>query len=187
MMKIISLCIPGLLLLGMLCVPVAAETTAQDYWSFYVIDRIIADSNVNLNGQSGPANAHYQKVSVSNSLDQVNVVFEVTLGPDTNLTITRDYIAKFRSEHPDWEPALYSRGYLLTYDVDAILFHDPNIPWGSCSSNRLPQPDAYILYEHLKQRGGFHMQGGTFYNRLVHPCELQVRYVNYNDTGSPAG
>jgi len=154
--------------MGMLCVPVAAETGDQGYWSFYIIDQISAISDVKLNGQSGGGTGNYLKVYVPDSLDQIEVEFDVTGGPDTNLTITKDYITRLRNGRPDWNPALYAWGGFLTYDVDA----------GWC----YPRPDGrskwFITSENLRKGGLYHNGMGhmDFLNR-IDDRNLHIRYV----------
>ncbi|MDD1695578.1 MAG: hypothetical protein LUQ54_01640, partial [Methanoregula sp.] len=99
MMKKACLCIIGLLFLGALCVPVAAETGDGGYWSFSIVDLILAYSDVKINGDLLATDC-YPKVYVSNSLDQVEVQFVVQEGPSTTLTITKEDINKLRDEHP---------------------------------------------------------------------------------------
>ncbi len=154
-MKKMCLCIIGLLFVGTLCVPVAADTGDQDYWSFYMVDRILAHYDVKLNGHSSGHAAFYmlpQKVYVSNSLDQIEVLYEVVGGPDTTLTITKEYVNKLREKRPDWDPALIAWGGSLTYDVDGGWF---KLPAGQKENYTLSR---YFIrpHEHLVSRGLSH-------------------------------
>ena len=172
MTRITNLCVLGLLLLGMLCVPVTAETKDQGHWSFYVVDAIAAASDVDIDGHGHIGS--YGIVNVSDVFDQVKVKFRVVAGPGTSLTITRDYINNLRKEHPGQEPVLYAWGAIDTYDVDAggLYFDTAN------ATNNAGPPDSTVTtYEHLKKRGLIHSGiGETFKNKFSGsaPC---VRYV----------
>ncbi len=147
-MKKTCLCIIGLLFVGTLCVPVAADTGDQDYWSFNVVNMVIGHSNVKFNGQ-GSSSYSFQKVYVANFLDQVEVKFEVAGGPDTTVTITKEYMNKLRKEHPGWEPAVVTEGMTLTYDVDVGGFALQQ------SEDRFSR-FSITRYEHLMERGLYH-------------------------------
>jgi hypothetical protein len=158
MMKKTCLCILGLLLLGMLCVPVAAGTGDQDYWSFYVVNDISAATAVKLNGDGELSQwRSFEKVNVADSLDQVVVKFDVYGGPDTNLTITKEYITMLREAYPDQEPVLQAWGLIDTYDVDAGgLYVDAANTTGG---KKLPY-SSITVYEHLRKRGAVHHAAG---------------------------
>ncbi|WML66845.1 MAG: hypothetical protein METHP_00304 [Methanoregula sp. SKADARSKE-2] len=158
MMKKACLCIIGLLFLGALCVPVVAETGDGGYWSFSIVDLILAYSDVKINGDLLATDC-YQKVRVPNSLDQVEVQFVVVGGPETTLTITKEYINKLREKPPGWEPVLVAGGGILTYDVDAgVQLISPN-------------RDVDIMtHEHLVSRGWYHHGiGRVFFVELSFP------------------
>ena len=57
MMKKTCLCIVWLLLMGMLCVPVAATTQRPGYWNFDIVNEVMALSAVKLNGHGDDADA----------------------------------------------------------------------------------------------------------------------------------
>jgi hypothetical protein len=178
MLKKPCLCILGLLLMGMLCVPVAAETGDQGYWSFYIINDINAISDLKLNGHEDNWSHGdlYNKVYVSDTLDQIDVEFDVTAGADTNLTITKDSITRLRKERPGlWEPALYAWGGFLTYDVDAGWL-DPAVARGDDT-----YAHSFTVAEHIRERGAVHHQtGDTKYMEWYAPLKkgnLHVCYV----------
>ena len=148
MTRKIILGVLGLLLLGMLCGPVAAEPKDldPDYWHFTIMTDVGAIIDVKLNGYGDREAGNNQLVYVSNSLDQVEVHLDVTGGPDTTLTITKDYINKLRDERP-FPPALYMWGGFLTYDVDAGWVNHVG------SDGR---EGAFFVREHLRKRGLVH-------------------------------
>jgi len=163
MMKKTCLCILGLLLMGMLCVPVAATAQRPGYWNFDIVNGVTALSEVKLNGDGNDGDAYYQSVYVSDALDQIEMEVKVTAGPDTTLTITKDYITTLRKGCPGWEPTLVADGSFLTYDVDAVC-----IDTRQTVSSTLPI-DTYEarIYEHLKKRGLVHHPIGITY---YFPC-----------------
>jgi len=172
MIKNTSLCVLGLLFLGMLCMPVAAAGTGdhQGYWSFCILKTILGPSDVKLNGIGSSEDRNFQKVYVSDSLDQVEVQFNVTCGVDTTLIITKDYITGLQGVYPGKEPTLFAVGSVWLYDVDAgalerNAFHDFT---GALMS-------YFTTHEHLKKRGLLHDSiGKTFRIGTGDPYE---RYV----------
>ncbi|MDO9325909.1 MAG: hypothetical protein Q7T80_13250, partial [Methanoregula sp.] len=58
MMKKTCLCIVGLLLMGMLCVPVAATTVRPGYWNFDIVNDVLPHVDMILNGKGDNADAH---------------------------------------------------------------------------------------------------------------------------------
>lgn len=171
MMKKTCLCILGLLLLGMLSVPVAAETKDQGSWNFTIIDRVIAVTHVNINGVGDNDAGRNQWVYVPDSLDHVEVHVVVTAGPDTNVNITKDYIDQLWQSAPSGQiPALIMWGGCATYDVDAGWIDPRPIEASDYSLNRM-----YEVYEHLKERGLVHKSIGETYYIRYHT--LHDRYV----------
>ena len=135
MMKKTCLCIVWLLLMGMLCVPVAATTVRPGYWNFDIVNDVLPHGDMILNGKGENGDAIYQRVYVSDSADQLELKVKVTAGPDTTLTITKDYITTLRNKcQGGWEPALVADGGFLTYDVDAVCIDtNTTVPPGSVS------------------------------------------------------
>ena len=171
MMKKTCLCILGLLLLGMLSVPAAAETEHPGHWNFTIINRVIAITEVKLNGDGEHGVGRYQRVYIPDSLDQVEVHLEVTAGPDTKLTITKDYVEKlWQSAPPGQIPALLMWGGCATYDVDAGWIDPLPMEASDYSVNRM-----YEVYEHLSERGLVHKSiGETYYMRYHTLVERSV-------------
>ena len=160
MTRISNLCLFGLVLLGMLCVPVTAETNNQGTWNFTIIDRVIAVTHVEINGDSNAG--RYQWVYVPDSLDHVDVLVNVAGGPETTLTITREYIEKlWQSAPPKQVPALMMWGGCATYDVDAGWIDPRPYEASDYSQNRM-----YEVSEHLVEHGLIHKSvGETYYMR----------------------
>jgi hypothetical protein len=172
MIKNTSLCVLGLLLLGMLCVPVAAAVTGdhQGYWSFCILDGIMGPNDVKLNGIGESEDRNFQKVYVSDSLDQVEVQFNVTCGVDTTLVITKDYITGLQGLYPGNEPTLFPEGSIWMYDVDA-----GGLDRDAFRDYRGVLMSYFTLHEHLKKRGLLHESiGETFRINTGDPYE---RYV----------
>ena len=162
MMKKTCLCILWLVLLGMLCVPVTAETNDQGHWNFTIIDRVIAITHVEINGLEDKDAGRSQRVYVPDSLDQVEVYLKVTGGPDTKINITKDYIDTLWQRAPSGQiPALMMWGGCATYDVDAGWIDPRQIEASDYSLNRM-----YEVSEHLRERGLVHKSiGETYYMR----------------------
>jgi hypothetical protein len=160
--RITSLCVLGLVLLWLLCVPVAAETKDQGYWNFTVIDRVIAITEVKINGVGENGAGRYERVYVPDSLDQVEVLLEVTAGPDTTVTITKEYMNQLWQRAPPGQvPALLMWGGCATYDVDAGWIDPRPTEASDYSVNRM-----YEVAGHLRERGGVHKSvGETYYMR----------------------
>lgn len=175
MMKKTCLCIVGLILLGMLCVPVAAATQRPGYWNFDIVNYVKpAKADVELNGDDDLGGKSYQRVYVSDSLDQIEVTFAITAGPDTTLTITKDYITKLRNDGPSgWEPALMAHGGFLTYDVDAIWVDPINTIVSPPFTTPLCQSK---VFEHLKERGWVHSEIGDPVD-IMPPNHIWERFV----------
>jgi hypothetical protein len=171
LMKIPCLCILGLLLLWMLCVPVAAETNDRGYWNFTIIDRVIAITHVDVNGVRDDDSGRNLRVYVPDSLDQVEVHVVVIAGPDTTLTITKDYIDNLWQSAPQGQiPALLMWGGVATYDVDAGWIDPRPIEASDYSVNRM-----YEVCEHLRERGLVHKSiGETYYMRYHTLAERSV-------------
>ena len=105
-----------------------------------------------LNGHGDPAGGNYLEVYVSDSLDQVEVHYVVTGGPDTTVTITKDYMDKLRYEHPDLAPALLFWGRFFLYDVDAGWVFGIDNTNGS---------GYQMVRQHLRERGFLHDSPGS--------------------------
>jgi hypothetical protein len=171
MTRITNLCILGLLLMGMLCVPVTAETKDQGHWNFTIIDRVIAITHVKINGVEDKDVGRYQRVYVPDSLDSVEVLVEVIGGPDTKVTITKDYIDTLWQSAPSGQiPALMMWGGCATYDVDAGWIDPRPMEASDYSVNRM-----YEVYEHLKERGLVHKSIGDTYYMCYH--KLHEHYL----------
>lgn len=151
-MKKTCLCIAGLLLLGMLCVPVAATTQRPGYWNFDIINDIMPPgADILLDNKEDNADAFHQRVYVSDDADRVELHLKVTAGPDTTLTITKDYITTLRNKcERGWDPAVVAHGGVWTYDVDADCL-------STYTMGIVTMPgDWYVakVHEHLEERGG---------------------------------
>lgn len=169
MMKKMCQCILCLVLLGMLCVPVTAETNNQGTWNFTIIDRVIAITDVKINGNGD--GGRYQWVYVPDSLDHIEILVEVTAGPETTLNITKEYIdTLWQSAPPGQVPALMMWGGCATYDVDAGWIDPRPYEASDYSQNRM-----YEVYEHLAERGLVHKSVGETYYMRYHT--LHDRYV----------
>ena len=145
-----------LVIAGMLCAPVAAELQNEGDWNFYIVDTIFGTTYVKINGNvdHNVDAGKFQKVHVPASLDRVDVQFDVTWGPDTKLTITRDYIDMLRKKYPGKEPAIWADGCVDTYDVDA---------GGLGLTGFWEDKQFYFImtiHEHLKKRGAVHKRVG---------------------------
>ena len=162
MTRTTNLYVLGLLLLGMLCVPVAAEMEDQGSWNFTVIDRVIAITEVKINGAGDKNIGRYQRVYVPDSLDQVEVTLVVVGGPDSKVTITKEYIDTLWQSAPSGQiPALMRWGGCATYDVDAGWIDPRPFEASDYSVNRM-----YEVSEHLIKRGLVHKSiGETYYMR----------------------
>jgi hypothetical protein len=160
MTRITNLGVFGLMLLAMLCVPVTAETNDQGTWNFTIIDRVIAITDVKINGDDNAG--RYQWVYVPDSLDHVEILVEVTGGPDTTLNITKEYIDTLWQSAPSGQvPVLMLWGGCATYDVDAGWIDPSPYEASDYSLNR-----KYEVYEHLVERGLVHKSvGETYYIR----------------------
>lgn len=171
MMKKTCLGILGLLLLGMLSVPVAAEAEHPGCWNFTIINRVIAVTEVKLNGDGDHGAGRYERVYVPDTLDQVEVLVKVTAGPDTTLTITKDYIDQLWQRAPQGQiPALLMWGGCATYDVDAGWIDPRPMEASDYSVNRM-----YEVHEHLSERGLAHKSiGETYYMRYHKLAERSV-------------
>ena len=178
-MKKTCLCIVGLLFLGMLCVPVAATTVRPGYWNFDIVNDILPCEDMILNGKGDNADAYYQRVYVSDDADRVELHVKVTAGPDTTLTITKDYITTLRNKCQNgWEPALVAEGGFLTYDVDAVCIDThTTVPQGQVS---IEMYEAKV-HEHLKERGLMHNEIGSsvYYMVYSHVVERHVCRKNH--------
>ena len=164
MTKITNRCVLGLLLLGMLCVPVMAETQDQGHWNFTIIDRVIAITHVEINGVEDNNAGRSQRVYVPDSLDQVEVNLKVIAGPDTKINITKDYIDKLWQSAPAGQiPALMMWGGCATYDVDAGWIDPRPMEASDYSVNRM-----YEVSEHLRERGLVHKSIGERYYMRYH-------------------
>jgi len=157
MTKKTNLCVLVLVITGMLCAPVAAELQNKGDWSFLIVDQTLARTDVKINGHGDRDSGENQNIHVPAGLDHVDVQFDVTWGPDTKLTITREYIDMLRKKYPDMEPVLYANGGCDTYDVDA----------GGLGLKRIQVGDQLYypltIHEHLAKRGLVHITpGGTF-------------------------
>jgi hypothetical protein len=109
----------ALVVLGMLCVPVATDTEKPDSWNFYIWNGVYGISQVKINDLGCMYDiVPFQKVIVPNTLDSVEVKFEVTAGYDSTVTVTKELIAELRSNGT--YPTIAAWGATLTYDVDAI-------------------------------------------------------------------
>ena len=171
MTRITNLCILGLVLLGMLCVPVTAETKEQGYWNFTIADRVVAITDVKINGVGDNNIGRHQWVFVPDSLDQVEVHMKVTGGPDTTVTITKDYIDQLWQNAPPRQiPALIMWGGCLTYDVETGWMDPRLVEASDYSSNQM-----YEVYEILEKRGLVHNSIGETYYMRYH--KLHERYV----------
>ena len=171
MTKKTNLCVLVLVITGMLCAPVAAELQNEGNWSFFILEKILARTDVKINGHGDRDAWNLQSVHVPASRDHVDVQFDVTWGPDTKLTLTRDYIDMLRREYPGREPAIYAYGCVDTYDVDS----------GGLIPRRVRDDDGRVYYrikihEHLAKRGLAHAKPGeylgisgedVFYDRFV--------------------
>ena len=146
MTKMTILCVLVLVTTGMLCAPAAAELQNEGDWSFFIIEKIVARTDVKINGHGDRNAGEFQRVHVPASLDRVDVQFDVTWGPDTKLTITREYIDMLRKKYPDRVPLIYAHGCVDTYDVDA----------GGLGTVVDGDKSYFIatVHEHLKKRGG---------------------------------
>lgn len=162
MTRITNLFIIGLLLLGMLCVPVAAETEDTGTWNFTVIDRVIAITDVKINGVGDNNIGRNQRVYVPDSLDQVEVNLVVTGGPDSKVNITKEYIDSLWQSAPSGQiPALIMWGGFATYDVDTGWMDPRPFEASDYSQNQM-----YEVNEHLIKRGLVHKSiGETYYMR----------------------
>jgi len=172
MMKKTCLCIFGLLLMGMLCVPVAATTQRPGYWNFDIVNDVLPSADMLLDNKDDNADAIYQRVYVTDDNDWIELQVKVTAGPDTTLTIKKDYITTLRNKcQEDWEPALVADGGFLTYDVDAVCI-DTNTTVPSGASVAIKGK----VYEHLKKRGLLHAQIGStlYYQDFTHVVERHV-------------
>jgi len=152
-----TLCVLVLVITGMLCAPAAAELQNEGNWSFYILDKIFAKTDVKINGQGDRNAGQFQRVNVPASLDRVDVQFDVTWGPDTKLTITRDYIDMLRKKYPDGVPLIYAHGCIDTYDVDAGGLG------AMVDVDRVEGNKFYFIatiHEHLEKRGAVHMVVG---------------------------
>jgi hypothetical protein len=143
MMKKACLWIIGLVFLVTLCVPVAAVTGDQGCWSFNIVDKILGNSEVKINGHSTIPQDTYT-VDFPNSRDRAEVQFVVKGGVTTTVTITKDYINKLWGEHPGWVPTVVAWGGPLTYDVDAG------------GQVRTSKGVDIMTHEHLVSRGWYH-------------------------------
>jgi hypothetical protein len=155
----------------MLCAPVVAELQNEGDWIFYIGDDILARTDVKINGHGDRDAWNIQRVHVPASLDRVDVQFDVTWGPDTKLTITREYTDMLRKKYPGMEPIIHADGSTDTYDVDSgglipkiVMNHDGR--------------KYYLIkiHEHLAKRGLAHAKPGKthgisgneiFYERFV--------------------
>jgi hypothetical protein len=162
MMKKTCLCILWLLFLLMLCVPVMAEANDQGHWNFTIINRVIAITDMKINGVGDNDVGRYQWVYVPDSLDFVEINLEVTGGPDTKVNITKDYIEMLWQSAPSGQvPALLMWGGCATYDVDTGWIDPRPMEASDYSVNR-----KYEVYEHLRERGLVHKSiGETYYMR----------------------
>ena len=162
MTRKIILCVLGLLLLGMLYVPVAAEPEEPGNWSFYIVNTMEASPGVIIDdGITGFDK--FGKVDISNSQDQVAVLFVGYTGVETTLTFTKDTIKKFREEHPGQEPALHAWGSPGFYDVDAVGLS--------------PDYSTFTIYDHLKKRGLVHHDIGETVKNMWSDLTPSVSYV----------
>jgi len=170
-----------LVITGMLCAPVAAELQTAGDWNFFILEKIVARTDVKINGHGDRNAGEFQMVHVPASLDRVDVQFDVTWGPDTKLTITREYIDMLRKKYTGREPAIYAHGCIDTYDVDSGGFIPQEIREYEDESwvDNLPLRGSYYpmtIHEHLAKRGRIHRTPGVtigisskdvFYDRFV--------------------
>jgi hypothetical protein len=112
-------------------------------------------------------------VYVSDSLDQVELQFEVAAGPYTTLNITKEYITKLRKEHPGLDPALVAWGGIQMYDVDGEC-----IKFSADQNNHALWRYLFRPYDHLKERGLLHLDlGGNEQMELGGSARVQEIYV----------
>ncbi|MFA6332334.1 MAG: hypothetical protein WCX22_05225, partial [Methanoregula sp.] len=113
MIRKTGMCVLGILLAIMLCIPGAFAVESDDTgsWNFHVVNYIRDEfMEVKLNGQSDENGGYYQNVIVPNSLEKVEVQFAVPGGPDTTINITKEYIAELRRLKPDETPTIHAWG-----------------------------------------------------------------------------
>jgi hypothetical protein len=190
-----GMCFLGILLASMLCMPAALAAGSYtdpgclftdhyiwdrcDYtgtWSFYLVSYITGKTVININGQGDQngwtRDGYYQRVIVPDSLDKVNVTFVVTLGPDTTVTITKEYIEKLRKAKPNEAPMIYAWGGPWTYDVDAC---------GGSAIDNGNVMNTYVLavttYEHLVKRGLVHNNDPDYQHVVDFNDQFYYRYV----------
>lgn len=187
MTKKTILCVLVLAITGMLCAPVAAELHNEGDWSFYIVDHITAITDVEINGQSDSDAMETQCIHVPASLDHVSVLFDVTGGPDTNLTITREYIDMLREKYPGMEPVLFANGGFATYDVDSGGI-TPGLFTTDYEYSYYEYPMSFhehftgvkiytvTIHEHLENRGAFHATLEKPY-RLTANADIYNRFV----------
>jgi len=177
MIRKTGMCVLGILLAIMLCIPGAFAVESEDTgsWNFHVVTQLyntVTVPDVKLNGQGDEYGTDYQNVIVSNSLETVEVQFAVTWAPDTTINVTKEYIAELRRLKPDETPTIHAWGGPLTYDVDA--------GWGTAKPfNYYAYNDYGVLtfcftpYEHLVERGLIHYDPGQQYG-------VSVNHVYHN-------
>jgi hypothetical protein len=174
LMKKTCLCIVGLFLMGMLCMPVAATTQRPGYWNFDIINDITPSADMILDGKGDNADAFHQRVYVSDSVDQLVLHMKVTAGPDTTLTITKDYITTLRNKcQRGWDPAVVAHGGFLTYDVDADCLSTYVTGITTMSG------EWYVakVQDRLKERGGKYMHLAIGDSPAYIPTHVVERHV----------
>jgi hypothetical protein len=159
------MCVLGILLAIMLCIPGASAAGSDDTgsWNFQIVTIIYHTfTEIKLNGQGDVNGGYYQNVIVPNSLENVEVQFVVTGGPDTTINVTKEYIAELRREKPDETPTIHAWGEPLMYDVDA--------GWGTAKPFNYYGWNEYGVLtfcftpnEHLVKRGLRHYSPGHQY------------------------
>jgi hypothetical protein len=143
------------LILGMLCAPALAEADSDPgCWTFRILKGIIAVDTVHIVGEdiqeysdtAGGSSFRYQEIQVSNAVNQVDVQFRVAGGPDTTVTIMRDYINSIAGMGKG--AMIFADGGIQTYDVDAAVVTKEEWVRGINLEVK--------IYEHLKKRGSIH-------------------------------
>ena len=131
--------------------PVTIERAG--YWGIAIYDKIIGTVHMKINNVAfAPDEIKIIAVNVPDSLDTVDIEFDVSGGCTTKVNLTKEDVNMLRAWGKDNnygdEPILIARGCIDTYDVDAGVLKKPRDP-----ITRMITETTFTPYEHLKARG----------------------------------
>jgi hypothetical protein len=131
----------SVLILGMYCMPVAAELSDSTPWEFYIDNNIYASSRFYLNAHE--IHCNFVKVNVQNSDNAtIRFVVDYRMGPSTTVTILRDDIQGLNGDLYH-HPVIYTWGSAGLYDVDLAVWDFDK--------------EEFTVKRHLIERGSTHI------------------------------